>query len=391
MTNSDNSIKDNSIALLIYSSPFHYPPTINAANILAEKGMDVHLIGIENKDNWSQELHTDIKLIYLSDNQTGFKGIIKYFKSILFLKKYIRENKITTVIGYDAKTVLPLFLNSRLKKLKWIFHQHDFWEKPKGIWEVFLWKIERRLSKYADYVSFPQTERAAFFKKAAHLREMPVIVFNGPRLNWLEMTAEPDRVIADLKRKFDYVLIYQGGWSVYFGLERLFDALAICKTNTALVMLGEERETGLREEYVAYLDKLGIRDQVYLAEKYIPYEKLPGFTLYVDAAIGKLTGEHDKAPFNDRFLIGAANKITEYIACGLPVILQDSSSNLKFLNKYPIGITTDTNNKFSFAKTIDELLRDKVQRDIFSKRNKNIFHTELNFDTQFNKIVDLIV
>jgi len=390
MKNDFKNSKSNSILLLIYSNPFHFQPTINAANILYEHGMDVHLIGIENKDNWNQDIHEGVKVKYMSGKQTGIRGILKYFKSIFFLWKYIRNNEIKTVIGYDAKTVFPLFLNSRVLKLNWFFHQHDFWEKPKGIWEKLLWKSERRFARYANHVSFPQFERAVYFKQVARLKEMPIIIFNGPRRKWLKGIIEPSKIVVEYKKKFDYLLIYQGSWSSYFGLEKLFDALAICKTNTALIMLGEEREIGLRKQYIEYLHKLGIADRVYLAEKYIHYEELPSFTLYADAAIGKLTGENDDAPFNDRFLIGAANKITEYIACGLPVILQESVSNLSFLEKYQIGITTDTNNKILFAKTIDELLTNNKLRENFKNENKRIFQNELNFDYQFQKILDLI-
>ncbi|MDB5223202.1 MAG: glycosyl transferase [Chitinophagaceae bacterium] len=383
--------KKAGVVLLIYSDPFHFPPTINAANILAEKGLDVHLIGFKNIDDWSQELNKEIKLINIGDFQTGFKSFVKYFKSIFFLRRYMKKNKISWLIGYDPKSVLPAFIGTRYRKTKWIYHQHDFWQTPVGIWENFLWNTERTLSKYADYVSFPQVHRAEYFKKFARLKEFPLIIFNGPRKKWLESAIDENSLISDFRKKFTYILIYQGGWSKYFALERLFDALALCKSNTALIMLGEEREKGLRSHYFKYIEDKGITERVYLAKKYIPYDELPGFTKYCDAAIGKLTGDLDAAPFNDRYLIGAANKITEYVACGLPVILQYSKPNKEYLKKYPIGILTDTKDKESFAKTIDELLTDSENLKFIKENNKKIFENTLNFDFQFQKIVDLII
>ena len=103
-----------------------------------------------------------------------------------------------------------------------------------------------------------------------------------------------------------------------------------------------------------------------------------------------MTGDIDDAPFNDRYLIGAANKITEYIACGLPVILQDSEANQIFLEQYPVGILTNTAAKNEFSGTIDELLNDQPGLDQFKQRNKDIFLRELNFDQQFQKILDII-
>lgn len=378
------------VALLIYNCPFHFPPTINAANILSEKGYEVHLIGLRNKDNWSQQLNADVKTVYLGTMKTGVKGLMQYLKGILFLRRYLKKNKIDAVIGYDAKSVLPAFAATRNSGVNWIFHQHDYWEFPKGVWEKFLWNTERRLTKYANTVSFPQTQRAVYFKDVAALKEMPVIVYNGPRKSWLNNAAEENEVIKDLRKRFKYILIYQGGWSVYFGLERIFDALSVCKTDTCLVMLGEEREEGVRDSYSRYLQKLGIENRVYLAEKYIPYEALPGFTKYVDAAIGKLTGEEDDAPFNDKYLIGAANKITEYVACGLPVLLQQSEPNRLFLQQYPIGYLADTNDSQAFAQVIDDLMLDTARRKQMSENNRKIFMEELNFDHQFQKIIDVL-
>jgi glycosyltransferase involved in cell wall biosynthesis len=378
------------VALLIYNCPFHFPPTINAANILSEKGYEVHLIGLKNQDNWSQQLNKNVKTVYLGTMRTGLQGLLQYVKGVFSVRKYLRRNKINVLVGYDAKSVLPGYIATRFSKISWVFHQHDYWEFPKGPWEKFLWSTERKLTKYADTVSFPQTQRAEFFKKTAGLKQMPLIVYNGPRKNWLDNTVGQSDVVTQMRSRFKYVLIYQGGWSVYFGLERIFDALAICKTNTCLIMLGEEREHGVRDSYIKYLEQLGIEDKVYLAEKYIPYEALPGYTKYADAAIGKLTGEEDNAPFNDKFLIGAANKITEYVACGLPVLLQESGSNRSFLERYPIGIMTNTNDKVLFAAAIDDLMMDETKRKKIANNNKDIFLKELNFDNQFQKIIDVL-
>ncbi len=385
-----NNPQRKSIALLIYSDPFHFPPTINAANILAEKGFDVHLIGYENTDDWSQQLNNKVKQVSLGRVQTGIRSVIKYFRSLLFLRSFLKKNEIGWIIGYDAKSVLPAYFATRSRKIKWLYHQHDFWEFPVGIWERFLWRCERKYVKHANLVSFPQLQRAEFFQKAAGLKSLPLIVFNGPRKVWIEQAVNENEVIANLRTKFKYLLIYQGGWSKYFRLERLFDAMAIAVPDIALVVLGEEREKGLRNEYIQYLQNAGISERVYLADKYIPYEALTGFTKYCDAAIGKLTGDNDDAPFNDRYLIGAANKITEYIACGLPVILQDSLPNKLFTDKYPIGILVDTSDKYKFLEAITGLLANEANMQALNRNNRQLFLNELNFDDQFQKILEFI-
>lgn len=382
--------KSKSILLLIYSDPLHFPPTINAANILAEKGNKVYLVGYENTDNWSQVLNSSVFFESLGYPKKRLYSVVAFIKSIFFLRKFLQKHKIVWLISYDAKSVLPSFIATLFTKTKWIYHQHDFWEHPHGLWEKFIWTTERKLTRYANHVSFPQAQRALIFKKIASLKREPIIVFNGPRKGWLELVADESKIIKEYRQKFSYLLIYQGGWSKYFVLERLFDAIALCKLNVGLILLGEEREKGVRDYYIQYLQNLGISDRVFLASKYIPYEELPGYTKYCDLAIAKLTGDSDEAPFNDRYLIGAANKITEYIACGLPIILQQSEPNRLFLERYPIAIMTNTNDKIAFANTIDEILLNEVKRKDMAQKNKEIFRNELNFDDQFDKIINVI-
>ena len=385
-----NISERKSIALLIYSDPFHFPPTINAANILAEKGFKVYLIGYDNTDDWSQELNENVSLISLGPAKTGLPSLIKYFKSVFFLRRFLKINKIDWVIGYDAKSVLPVYISTRTRKTKWMYHQHDFWEFPVGAWEKFLWLCERKYIKHADLVSFPQVQRAELFQKVAGLQSAPLIVFNGPRKKWIEKEVNEDATITKLRNDFKYLLIYQGGWSKHFRLERLFDALSISRNDIALIMLGEEREKGLRNDYIEYLKNIGLSKRVYLADKYIPYEKLTGFTKFCNAAIGKLTGDNEDAPFNDRYLIGAANKITEYVACGLPVIMQDSTPNKLFLERYPVGILVDTLDKNNFSKAISDLLTDELNMQNMRRYNKQIFLDELNFDEQFQQILEYL-
>lgn len=381
-----HELKGKRIVLFIYSLPFHFPPTINAANILVDKGAEVFLIGIEHHDSYHQHLDPRVNLIYLGKQVTGVRGFKQLIKSIWFLKRFVSKERIDWVISYDAKAVLPGFLATRNKRAKWMYHQHDFWEAPKSMWERVLWTSERKLIRDADLVSFPQEDRADYYKDISKLRAAPLIVFNAPRKSWMDQVAEQSQAMANFRKKFEYVLIYQGGWSAYFHLERIFYALTECKSDVGLVMLGEEREPGLKMKYEQLLQSLGIRHKVFLAGEYLPYDELPGYTRYADAAIAILTKDDDPAPFNNRYLIGASNKISEYVACGLPVLSQDSAPNRRFFEKYPIGVLVNSDDKHAFAHAIDQLLLDATVRKRISDNNKRLFENELNYDTQFDKV-----
>ena len=377
------------VALFIYSCPFQFPPVIHAANILAEQGLPTHLIGVRYKVTYEQKLSGNVGLYFAAPNATGVKGMVQYLLAFLRLRNYLKKEQITVLISYDAKSVLPAWFATRFTNTKWYYHQHDFWERPASISEKLIWKSEYRLARKANKISFPQIERAEIFKARAGLNTMPVIVHNGPRLNWQREEPLIHPVMEQFKNKFRYVLIYQGGWAAHFALERIFDALALCKQDVCLIMLGEERKPGVRNSYINHLAKLGLSNRVYLAESYLPYDELPRFTKFADAAIGILTREEDEAPVNNRYLVGASNKICEYVAFGLPVLLENSAPNRRFFDRYPIGLLVNSTDSAAFAKKIDGLLSDHVKRNQIAAYNRRLFAEELNFDTQFRKLFSI--
>ncbi len=377
--------------LLIYSCPYHFPPTINAANILAEKGEKVYLLGIKYPETYSQHIHDNVELCFVDKLSTKYRGLLGYVMSIFFLAWFVIRKRINIIVSYDNKSVIPAFIASRLKKITWVYHQHDYWDYPKGVWNRFLWKMERILANKANIVSFPQANRALLFQQEARLIKAPLVVFNGPRKNWDSHIASPNPIITHLRKQFDFILVYQGGWSKYFGIEKIFYALANCKTNTCLIVLGEEREPEVKKYYDEIVRVLKLEDRVWFSNTYIAYDELPSFTKFSDAAIAILTKDNENAPYNNRYLIGASNKIFEYISFGLPVFTQNSEPNRNFYLKYPIGVTIDADDPIDFARKIDSLLSDKKSIKEFRDKNIHLFNSELNFDYQFNKLFSAII
>ena len=64
-------MNNRSIALVILSDPKIYPPTVNAANILADKGFNVFLYGIKYNYPDKIELHPKVNLKYIGIQKKG--------------------------------------------------------------------------------------------------------------------------------------------------------------------------------------------------------------------------------------------------------------------------------------------------------------------------------
>ena len=228
-------------------------------------------------------------------------------------------------------------------------------------------------------------QRAEIFAAKAKLSKPPLIVFNGPRKAWADDKQPINEQIIKLRSQFGSLMVYQGGWSKYFGIENLINAVKYCHSDIAVVIMGKELEEGIRSYYEQLCAVNNVSERFFFLE-HVPYDRLPSVTKYCDAGIGKLTRDKDDAPLNDRFVIGASNKIAEYTAFGLAVITCISEANEAFFKENPVGVMCDVTEPGNFAKALDDLFADRAEIKKIKENNKKIFIETLNYDVQFSKV-----
>lgn len=375
------------IALFIYSDSMIFPPTINAANVLAENGYDVTLIDIKYHNiPESVRLNPLVERISIGSKNTGIRNVIFFFRVPWLLKRIIQKKKIEKIISYDGMSVLPVFLLKKLTRIFWIYHQHDYWETASG-WLRLPFYSEIKLSKYADIVTFPQSDRAQKFKKIAKLKQEPLIIHNGPRKNWT-LEVKPNSLIKKLKEDKKIILIYQGGWSKRFSIQEVIKSLKFLPEYVHFIILGKELEIGIKNFYHEVAKSNSLGNRVHLIGS-VNYDDLPSYTYYSDFGIANFTFAKNETT-NNLFLAGASNKLTEYFACSLPIIAPNTEVNLKYLQENGRGLVPLQNTPEEIGKTIKSLIENKKLYKTISENNKSEFEYELNFDSQFEKLLKII-
>ncbi len=285
------------------------------------------------------------------------------------------------ILSYDGMSVLPAFIVSKLTKAKWVYHQHDYWEKPKG-WLRFPYACEQKLTKYAHIISFPQVDRAKLFKKENKIKKNIEIVFNGPRLDWAKNKSE-DNFIKKIKDENpnQKIIIYQGGWAKCFAIQNIIAALKFIP-DLSFVILGKPLEPGILNFYKKIAEENKVGNRVFYVEQ-VPYFKLPDYTAFADIGATKFSFDENEA-VNDLLLAGASNKIAEYCACGLPVLAPATAVNNDFIEKEGRGLTCKPSDLHDIAQKIELLLKNKNK---FAENNLSDFKNRLNYDSQFEKIL----
>jgi glycosyltransferase involved in cell wall biosynthesis len=371
----------------MFSDPMIYPPTINAANILAEKGWMVYLIGIKHKTLENIELNPQVRLVYFGRVRTGIINIFQYIIVHFRLLFFFVFKKISFCIAYDAGAVSPAYFASKITDIKWCYHNHDLFENPKG-WHKLIKYLEINLAGKADIISFPQTNRAEIFKKQAGITKTITIVWNGPRADYCDITVKPDirelEVFDNFMQRCPKVMIYQGGLSRHFNLNIFLDALSELNSEVGICILGKELDKGIKDEIFRLVKDKSLNERV-LVLNGVPYDYLPLISMKCFLGLAKFTSSAN-APVNDYYLAGASNKIAEYLACGLPVLAPDTEINRTFFQDYPIGFLCNTDNSLDIVNNVNLLIKDASLYNKISLNNKGLFASVFNFDTQFEKL-----
>lgn len=381
-----NTGENKKIALCILSDPLMYPPTVNAANILADKGFDVFLYGLKYTYDDKIRLHPKVKLIHIGTQKKGLSNVLQFISCIFKIFRETLKHKFQWIIAYDAFAVIPVYISSVLPGVKWVYHQHDFWEKPLGLFQKIIYNLEYAWGSKADIVSFPQAVRAKIFSERSGMQKEIIIVYNAPRKSWIEKEVTQNSVVKSIREKFQHILIYQGGLAGYFCLDKLIQSIKLCKSNFAIILLGRELEKGIVQRLTELARKDNVEERIFFWNEYIAYDDLPSITSFCDIGVAKLTHENMYAPINDKYLAGASNKIAEYMASGLPIIAPNTEDNRLFFDTDKIGLLVDPQDTDSIAETIDNLLLNSKLRMEMSERNKLNFINKYNFDSQFERL-----
>ena len=381
-------MKPLKIDVVILSDPDFYPPTINAANILAERGHDVNLIGIRYPKAQRQNLNSLVKRIDYGTHVTGLRNIWQYFSFYIWLKRRMKMRKPDWIIAYDSMSVGPVSFATRGKNKKWLFHNHDLFTNPKGWYRLIAW-LEKRFARNASVVSFPQEDRAKIFSQEANLKIFPAIVYNGPRRDWASIVKPPHPSLQKWIAEGKFIVLYQGQFSKYFNLDILIRSFEFLAPEVVLCIVGRPLEEGIAEEFKKIINDLGIQERVQILES-VPYDQVPSITRYACLGIAKL-GMDKNIPFNDYYLTGASNKVSEYLAFGLPVLMANTEVNRQFYSSFGCTVFADGTNPKSIASAIAQLAIPNSNeyatlRNQAAKVGKEVF----NFDTQFQKIVTIV-
>lgn len=367
------------VLVIMYNPIELFPPTINAIESLSKicKKISVITHCINKKDVWPYPANVEIK--YVGDWKTSgssFKNFIKFIKFTLAFLRVLRAGKNELIILYEPHAVLSYRLALQVvKKKNWIlwYHNHDIFEiKSQGRFSIGWWAVkgERQIFPKLDLFSLPAMERCAYFPMKSLYGKF-FFIPNYPSLHLYNKFYKQKDFSSNIK------LIYQGRIDESHGIEEIIPLLADTIEHKSLSL---HLKGFITEAYKEKLIQLSIAHN---AEEKVffygitSYKEVPRLTS--DCHIG--IGIHTKSEIMHKTLGTSSNKIYEYIALGLPVLLFDNVHFRTHLEKYPWAFFTDCTPN-SLKQSLEIIIR---KYPALSSSAYNDFTEDLNFEKKFKE------
>jgi glycosyltransferase involved in cell wall biosynthesis len=378
----------NNLVIAIYSLPDYYPPSLNAIEYLSRQYESVAIVHRNiSGSNWVYP--ANVRLISPKNTypvrvvEKAFllKKIAWFLKFTLSFFTIIRQTRANTVLIYDALPVLSYRLFYRFIKkpeILW-YHNHDVTD-PQYIrkWSLtwLAWKSEKWLFPKLDIFSLPALERKVWFP-TEKLRGKFFFLPNFPSITIFNRFKIEHKDISGNIR-----ILYQGSIGPLHGIEEVLGILErkIAGKNLELCLKGFISET-YKNELESLANQYGVKER-------LTFMPPTSYSKVIENAqtchIG--LGIHKKQDIMNKTLGTSSNKIYEYAASGLPVILYDNLHFRGHLEQYKWAFFTDCS-ETSLVEIIEKILLDYTCLSYYAREN---FSNKLNFEKYFEPVADYL-
>ncbi len=329
--------KQNSCVIVaLYSHPEFYPPTLNAIGELSKK-FDKVMVYSRNvlKSEWLYPENVELIGIgpIMSIRESENKSFI--FKMLIFIQytigflKLIRKSKpkiikVCDVIPLLSLSIIKTFLPS---KIKFWYHNHDVADVNVSRKYTIGWfaaKSEGNMFNYLHILTLPAREREIYFPMF-QLKGNYYFLPNYPSIDFYKNFWIENKSIKDELR-----LIYQGTISSGHGIEEIIGIMnnLICGKFVTLHLKGFIAEK-YKLELLLCAEKNNVTCQLFFYPV-SAYQDVPKLAATCHVGIGIHTG----VDIMNTSLGTSSNKIYEYAALGLPVLLYKNKHFYDILGQY---------------------------------------------------------
>jgi glycosyltransferase involved in cell wall biosynthesis len=367
---------------IFYSNPDFYPPIINSARLLSESGINHHHLCREYLERMDINYPPDMSITRAASKTKN--SLLEYLN---FIRKALTWGRSDTdvFIGHDMHGFLVARLLGWRYRRPVIYHCHDFVENPKTLGATFVKQFERRFARTADLVIVPDRERAEVIADQLRLRKFPCVVANAPLHTPQKSEGLLRNALEDMGCSFDKVVLRQGRIGRGHCIDVTIRSIPFWQNpNWGFVIMGKGDED-YKQSLLQLAQELNVQDRFVVLPE-VRYTDIMKYT--VDADLGHAL--YQPVHVNNQFITTASNKIMEYMAAGVPVLLSETESSHRFLEQYEVGIAADIHSPESIAAAVNQILGGPDYAKRLGKNGRRAFEGNFRYDKQYASVLEYL-
>ena len=368
------------ISIVVSNSLRKDPRVIKQIKIAMANGYDVQFVGYYDDfydEEFLENLGCKYDIVNMGNKYVGhlkspIKKVIRLFYRPLKAAKYIYKFKPDIIHTNDYDTLGLGYLAAKKCGARLIYDSHEIFAENgviahNKLLKKYIMLREKCLTHKIDKMISVSNAAADYFRDIYKI-DRPTVITNCPMRNTQPLKEKADK----------FEVVYQGMMYPGRGYEEFTLAGKYITDEVRLVLRGYGSiETQLKE----------MMKQENLAEKVVFSEPVEVSQL-VCAASSSHVGVVLTRPVSLNFKMSVSNKVFEYAAAGLPVILSDVPEHRYLNDKFNFGIIIDEVTPQAIAAAISELYEDSEKYKILADNAKKMAE-EMVWENEAKKLLEI--
>jgi glycosyltransferase involved in cell wall biosynthesis len=360
-----------------YTNPGCYPPLHHSSRILVKADWDVLFFGKESFGSSSVlnlPPHPRISLKKFSSPAAGLLKLhyLWFCARVLWKTFWWRP---AWLYASDILSCPPALLVLLLTETRVILHEHDSPGHKDTFSRLLLW-IRAQVARRARLNILPTAPRAKAFRKETQASNVQV-VWNCPLIQ--EIPAPKAGGDRD-----SFVLYYHGNISPTLLPLTVITSLKLVPEAVVLRIVGYETEgnVGYTKNLIETAASLGVAHRVLIVP---PVSRNELFELCREGDVGLAFFPEPTGPADS--YAGASNKVFDYLACGLPVLIGNPVQWQDFFRGEDPALACEPSSPDSIASSVLWFYNHREEARLMGERGRQKILQDWNYETQFEPVV----
>jgi glycosyltransferase involved in cell wall biosynthesis len=374
------------VLFLFYNNPDTYPPIVNSARLLADAGFAVDIICRDNGERWNVSYPREVHVKRIRAEDKGGGALREYSNFIVQVVRHTHR-RTHVFIGHDMHGFLVARLLGSRYQRPVVYHCHDFSDRRQALnlGGTLVRFFEQIFARTADIVIVPDYNRGQVMKKALRLRKEPIVVANAPIGSPEDKRNRLRAALNEHGVEMARIVFRQGRIGRGHAIEATLRSMPLwASLDWGFVVMG----TG-EPDYIKGLQDLAADlgvDKRFVVLPPVSYDDVLTYTSGADLGHALYEPIH----INNEHISTASNKIMEYMASGIPLLVSDTPALRGLVEKYQCGLAADETSPTDVARAVNILLQQPDRARQMGEAGRSAFDRVFRYEAQFGRATRVI-